>query len=299
MLILAFLIFRSYKQKKKDNILLTEQKQQIETQRDEITDSIKYAKRIQTAILPPGDYINSIMPPRFILFKPKDIVSGDFYWVTEKNGKIIAVAADCTGHGVPGAFMSMLGVTFLNDIVKKEGIVRANEILDNLKGFVIKSLRQTGKEGESKDGMDIALCVLDKKANTIEYSGANNPLYIISDKPVENGDTILESGKFVLTEFKPDKMPIGIHYSEKNMEFTNHVIQLQKGDSIYLFSDGFPDQFGGEKGKKFKYKPFKQLLLDNCCKSMEEQKVILEETFSNWKGDFEQIDDVLVIGMKI
>ncbi|MFW5752308.1 MAG: tetratricopeptide repeat protein, partial [bacterium] len=236
MLILAFVIYRSYKTKQKDNVLLAEQKNEIETQRDEIqaqrdiaerqrdqillqkkeiTDSIMYASRIQRAILPPEEFRNEILPDHFILNKPRDIVSGDFYWMAQKNNKVIVVAADCTGHGVPGAFMSMLGVTLLNEIVSKEDDPRAGILLNQLKQQVIHSLHQTGREGESKDGMDIALIVIDNENNQVEFAGAYNPLYIIRDDE--------------LMEMKADRMPIGIHM-EDDVTFKSSSSEIKKGD---------------------------------------------------------------------
>ncbi len=282
----VIVILRQYQQKKKANIELEKKNQLITQQKQEITDSILYARRIQTAILPPGDYIKNIFPERFILFKPRDIVSGDFYWIKELPGEdiVIVTAADCTGHGVPGAFMSMLGVAFLNEIVNKPDVRSASAILGQLRSHVITSLHQTGRTGEAQDGMDIALCAINFKTNVMEFAGANNPLYLIRNNE--------------LTEIKGDKMPIGIHI-RKNNEFTNHKIQLQKNDCIYIFSDGFPDQFGGPKAKKFKYKPFKELLKEIHTHPMDEQERILNDTFEKWKGDLEQIDDIIIIGIKI
>lgn len=263
---------------------IVEQKEEIEEKNREITDSIHYASRIQAAVLPPGDYINEILPARFILYLPRDIVSGDFYWITKSNGKIITVAADCTGHGVPGAFMSMLGVAFLNEIVSKQSQLRANDLLNELRGHVIKSLRQTGKEGESKDGMDIALCIIDFEKMQLEYAGANNPLFLVRDEKLE--------------VFKPDKMPIGIH-ERANQPFKMHQKILKKGDILYTFSDGFVDQFGGPKGKKYMITRFKELLLQIHQKDLEDQKEILMNTFIEWMGNAPQIDDVLVMGVRI
>jgi serine phosphatase RsbU (regulator of sigma subunit)/tetratricopeptide (TPR) repeat protein len=253
-------------------------------QKKQITDSIEYASRIQTAILPPGDYINKIIPDHFILYKPRDIVSGDFYWITHKDGKIIVAAVDCTGHGVPGAFMSMLGFAFLNEIVNKEKELKANEILNQLRDNVKKSLHQTGKDDEAKDGMDIALCIIDLENLKMQFSGAYNPLYLARNNE--------------LITLKGDRMPIGIYIAEKE-SFTNHETEISKGDTIYIFTDGYTDQFGGPQTQKFKTAPFKNLIESNQDKSMAEQKKILEDNFEKWKGDYDQIDDVLVIGIKI
>jgi serine phosphatase RsbU (regulator of sigma subunit) len=279
-LLISIFIVVLYKQNQRirnANTILAYQKKQI-------TDSIEYASRIQTAILPPGDYINKIIPDHFILYKPRDIVSGDFYWITHKDGKIIVAAVDCTGHGVPGAFMSMLGFAFLNEIVNKEKELKANEILNQLRDNVKKSLHQTGKDGEAKDGMDIALCIIDPENLTMQYSGAYNPLYLVRNKE--------------LITIKADRMPIGIYIAEKE-SFTNHETKIRKGDTIYIFTDGYIDQFGGPQTQKFKTAPFKDLIESNQDKPMAEQKKILEDNFEKWKGDYDQIDDVLVVGIKI
>ncbi len=263
---------------------IREKKEEIEEKNKDIMDSIQYAQRIQEALLTPGDYVEKLFPERFILFMPRDIVSGDYYWMTEKNNKIICVTADCTGHGVPGAFMSMLGMAFLNEIVSKRKSIHANEILNELRSMVISSLRQTGQTGESQDGMDLALYILDQENMKLEFAGANNPLFLYRNKEL-----------FIT---KADKMPIGIS-SMANESFTNHVIDVKKGDLLYTFSDGYPDQFGGPKEKKFMIKNFKQLLSDNLHKPLEEQKKVLEETLNEWMANTEQVDDILVIGVKV
>ncbi len=292
LLIIAGFIFRNLKQKKKRNIELAEKNNLITLQKQEITDSITYASRIQIAVLPPLKLVEELFKEQFILFKPQHIVSGDFFWIKKfNNDKIIAAAADCTGHGVPGAFMSMLGISFLNEIVSKPEIQSASGILNELRQHVIDSLHQTGKEGEQKDGMDISLIIWHKKENYIEFAGANNPLYLVRDKE--------------LIEYKGDKMPIGIHV--RNEGFSHHKIEIKENDCIYMFSDGFADQFGGPKGKKFKYKPFKQLLLNNATKSMTEQKQILDNTIEKWKSyinpennqPYQQIDDIIVLGIRL
>jgi serine phosphatase RsbU (regulator of sigma subunit) len=275
--IFLLVLFRQNKRIRKANKLLAYQKRQI-------TDSIEYASRIQTAILPPGDYISRVIPDHFILYKPRDIVSGDFYWITHKDGKIVVAVVDCTGHGVPGAFMSMLGFAFLNEIVNKEPDLKASNILNELRDYVKESLHQTGKENEAKDGMDIALCVIDPEHNKLQYAGAYNPLYLIRNE------------EFI--SLKADRMPIGIHIVEKE-SFTNHEMDIQKGDIIYIFTDGYIDQFGGPNAGKFKAGPFKDKLVSIKDKSMKEQKEILENEFYNWKGERDQIDDVLVMGIKI
>ncbi len=214
---------------------LTVLNEAINKQKNEILDSITYAKKIQAAMLPPEQYLHEILNDVFILFKPRDIVSGDFFWIKQVNQYVILAAADCTGHGVPGAFMSMLGMSYLNEIVHSREITQANQVLNELRKQIRNSLRQHGQAEESKDGMDMALCVIDEKNNTLQYSGANNPLYLIRDK----------NGAPELTEFKADRMPLG-YYPGRFKTFTNNDIQLEYGDVFYLFSDGFIDQKGGK-----------------------------------------------------
>jgi len=268
----------------KSAIGLVKSLKEIKKQKKEILDNISYAKCIQKAVFPPDEFINEILPQHFILFKPKTIVGGDFYWMAQKNGKTFLAAADCTGHGVSGALLNMIGIVFLNEIISNNIIYNANEILSYLRKDIIKALRQTGKKYETHDGIDIALCILDSGKKTLQYSGANNPLYFIRNDE--------------LAEIKADRMPVGIHV-RMNQKFTNHVIQLEKGDSIYLFSDGYPDQFGGPEGVKFRYKKFKQLLLSIHDKPMKKQKAILDKTMQEWQGNFEQIDDMLILGFRI
>ena len=296
---------------RQQNEQLQQQKEEIITQRDEIEqqkeiavsqrdliaqhtkeieDSIVYAKRIQTAALPENKLIQMIFDEFFILFMPRDIVSGDFYWASQKNGKHIAVAADCTGHGVPGAFMSMLGISFLHKIVNEKGITEANKILNRLRTNVINSLKQT-VEGESKDGMDLTICVIDKKLKTIELAGANNPLYLIRNNE--------------LFEYKVQKMPIAIYDNMK--PFKKQTISYHKNDILYMFSDGYPDQFGGPKGKKFRYSNFKKLLLKNSNLPLSKQKEQLSKTIQKWMSYPDpytneksfQIDDIIVMGIKL
>ncbi len=284
LILLLFLIFRNYKIKQKANIELTKKNKLISKQKEDITDSIKYAKRIQNAVLPQEQNIEDSINDYFILFKPRDIVSGDFYWTTKKDGQVIIAAADCTGHGVPGAFMSMLGISFLNEIVNKYEFSKASDILNILRQHIINTLGQTGKSDEAKDGMDIALCIIDYNKMFLQFAGAYNPLYLI-----RNGELSITKG---------DKMPIGIYITEQK-NFSNHEFSLNKGDTIYLFSDGYADQFGGSKAGKFMTKPFKKLLLEIQNETMKRQKEILNETIEKWKGNLDQIDDILVIGIKI
>lgn len=277
-------VFRSYQQKKKDNVLLAHQKEEIEKQKEEITDSIKYAKRIQNAILPSLEYAKEILPEHFILFRPRDIVSGDYYWMHRTGNILIVAAADCTGHGVPGAFMSMLGVSFLNEIVHKENLLQPHLILNKLRESVKRTLGQTGKEGEAKDGMDIAMVVVNFDTMMLQYAGAYNPLYLY-----RNGELI---------ETKADKMPIGIYIKEKE-SFTNNEMPVQKGDTFYVFSDGYHDQFGGKDGGKYKSIPFKNYLGSIQSYNMAEQRELLNTNIDNWKGNLDQTDDIIVIGVRI
>jgi serine phosphatase RsbU (regulator of sigma subunit) len=281
------------------NVELKKAYEEIEEKNKNILDSINYAKRIQEAILPSEEEFKTILPGSFVLYKPKDVVSGDFYWISKKGNKIFFAAVDCTGHGVPGALMSMIGNTLLNEIVDEKGITKPSFILDMLTESVIKSLKQTGAEGENKDGMDIAICVLEN--NKLEFAGANNPLWIVKGSAfgVQSSKSTLnpEPGTLNLLEIKGDKQPVGISISDAK-PFTNHTVDLNPGDRVYIFTDGYADQFGGAKGKKFKYKQLQEKLLSTAARSMKEQKEILDKDFESWKGALEQVDDVLVIGFK-
>ena len=252
------------------NAEVLKQKDIIEQKNQSITDSIQYASRIQTAVLPPVSFLSDWGIDNFILYKPKDIVSGDFYWGVEKDEKIILAAGDCTGHGVPGAFMSMLGHAFLDEIISTREPENAADILNLLRDEIINALKQKGTTGEAHDGMDISLVILDLKAGKLDYAGANNPLYLIRD------------GK--MNQYKADRMPIGIHVTSIT-PFTNQSVEIKKDDHLYLFSDGYADQFGGPNGKKYMYKPFQELLLKHHDKTMELQKEILDNTFGKWKND--------------
>lgn len=256
---------------------------EIELKNKLINHSIRYAESIQNAVLPDMEFMKKEMPEHFVLFKPKDIVSGDFYWVKKISNFLIIAVVDCTGHGVPGAFMSMLGISFLNETVTKTKFDKANEILERLRKMVKVSLNQTGKYSEPRDGMDMALCILDLDNKEMQYAGAYNPLYLIRD-----GELI---------EYQADRQPVAIHCVEK--EFTNHVIKLQEGDTFYIFSDGFYDQLGGTKYKKFLSKNFKTLLLEINKKSMDQQKDLLDKTLKEWMKNYEQIDDILVMGIRM
>ena len=277
---LVYFIWRNYRNKKRANILLQAQRDQIAYQKKHITDSIEYAKMIQTAILPSMELFTHQLE-HFVLFKPRDIVSGDFYWAREIDGKYLIVTADCTGHGVPGAFMSMLGISLLNEIIISKEIIRPDLILNKLRDKIIEALKQ---EAGSiiKDGMDMTICLFDRRTHQLQFSGANNPLYLVSEG--------------LLTQIKGDKMPVAIH--DLMDVFTLHQLKLKQGDSFYTFSDGFADQFGGPKRKKFLAKNFKNLLLSIQDLSMIEQGNRLDEVFTDYRREEEQIDDVVVIGVK-
>lgn len=287
MLFLALFIFRSYQEKKKANMIIAEQKTLVEEKNKDITDSINYARRIQTAILPSEETISSSLSDFFVFYQPKDIVSGDFFWFTEKAGKVFFAVADCTGHGVPGAFMSMIGNDLLTQIIIEKNITQPDLILTNLHDGVRNALKQDSLCADTKDGMDIALVCIDFQNKTLSYAGALRPLWMIP----KNSNAI--------KEFKADKYSIGGSYSSEQRTFTAHNIGFDQGDSIYLSSDGFADQFGGEKGKKFMTKRMKELFLSCYEKPMSEQKVILLDTFNNWKHGRHQVDDVLVAGIKL
>jgi serine phosphatase RsbU (regulator of sigma subunit) len=255
----------------------------LEFQKKEIEDSIRYARRIQSAVIPSENDCIKLLTESFVLFRPLNIVSGDFYWISHIGNKIIFTAADCTGHGVPGAFMSMLGVAFLNEIVNKDKVTSPDVILNLLRKKVIQALQQHGLSGEARDGMDIAIVSINTEEKKLEFAGAYNPLVMI-----RNGEIFETAG---------DKMPIGIY---ENMDpFTCHEITIERGDLFYMSSDGYEDQFGGPDGKKFKAKNFKQLLLEIHKNPMQMQKDILEKNFDDWKGDLDQIDDVVVVGLAI
>lgn len=259
---------------------------ELDEKNKDITASIRYAKRIQDAILPPDEFVKKFLPKTFVLFKPKDIVSGDFYWLDDKKDQVLFAAVDCTGHGVPGAFMSIVGHSKLDQIVGEQGLTKPSDILNELNKNVSATLRQSYLEDNSiRDGMDIALCSFNRKTNVMEYAGAFNPMWLIR--------------KGELIEYKADKFPIGNLKPGENKKFTNHSIPLEVGDTLYIFSDGFADQFGGPNGKKLKYSTFKQLLLDNQHLSMEEQGELLNKTIEEWRGTLEQVDDILVIGTRL
>ncbi len=288
-LILVILIirFRESQLRREKRILeekVRERTKEIQAQKEEITSSIEYASRIQMAMLPIKDLFKNNFADHFIFFRPRDIVSGDFYWIAENEKQIFFTVADCTGHGVPGAFMSTLGISTLNEIITNKNDLNAGIILNLLRDKIKFSLHQTGKEGEAADGMDISFCILHKNRKKLEYAGAYNPLIV-----VQNGE---------LKEYKGDRMPIGIYYGEKD-SFTNKEIKVSKGDAIYIFSDGFCDQFGGPEGGKYRIATLKKLLSGINPRPMDEQREIIESEFQQWKGSSDQLDDVTILGIRI
>ena len=281
MLALAFFIFIGYQQKQKSNIIITQQKELVEEKNKEILDSINYAKRLQEAILPPVSLIKKSFPDSFLLYQPKDIVAGDFYWMEKSGDNILIAAADCTGHGVPGALVSIVCSNALNRTVKEFHIIEPGKILNKVRELVLETFEKS--ESNVQDGMDISLCCINKETNDLKWSGAYNSLWYI-----KGGE---------MKEVIADKQPIG--KQDRTQPFNTHNLHLQKGDALYLFTDGYADQFGGPKGKKFKYKQLQDILLANATKSMEEQKTILEGHLEDWKGDLEQVDDILIMGIRV
>ncbi len=296
-IILLIYILSQYRTKslRKANLILTEKEiasKEVERQRRElsiknksITSSIQYARKIQEALLPSDQLFKKLLPDSFILFKPKDIVSGDFYWITERNNKVFVSAVDCTGHGVPGAFMSLIGFDILGNIIKVQGVEKPSEILNILSMGIENTFHREEEDYLLKDGMDLSFCVIDCEKRQLEYAGAFNPLYLIRDNK--------------LIETRADRFSIGLkHELHEQNQFTNHSISLEKGDMIYLFSDGYPDQFGGPNGKKFMYRRFRHMLLTIHKLPLQEQKDLLEESIEAWKGKNDQVDDMLVIGIR-
>ncbi len=321
-LVLAGLAFKGYRDKQQANKFISEQKEEVEKQRDlaerqkelveeknqEITDSINYAQRLQQAILPSPAHIKKHLPDSFILYKPKDIVAGDFYWIEELNGKVYFAAADCTGHGVPGAMVSVVCSNALNKSLMELHKHEPNEILESTRELVVETFSKSGDD--VKDGMDISLAVWDKKTNELTWSGANNPLWIIRETenktPFElNNDRfkvrLNDQENLELLEVKADKQPVG--KDDRNAPFTKQTVQLIQGDTVYLFSDGVQDQFGGTdragKGKKFKVSSMRQLFFANFDKAMADQSKIIEKAFLDWMGNFEQLDDVCIVAVKV
>ncbi|HEY0031480.1 MAG TPA: tetratricopeptide repeat protein [Bacteroidia bacterium] len=280
-LLFAVFVFNRLRITRKQKNIIEEQKGIVDQKQGEILDSINYAKRLQDAILPRQNLVKEHFKESFILYKPKDIVAGDFYWLEQKNNMLFFAVADCTGHGVPGAMVSVVCSNALNRAVLEFGITEPGKILDKTRELVSDTFSKS--DTDVKDGMDISLICINKETNVIKWAGANNPLWYLQNKEMR--------------ELKADKQSIG--KTENALPFTTHTIAINKGDSLFLFTDGFADQFGGEKGKKLKYKPMKELLLNISALSMEEQSIKLESAFDNWKLDLEQVDDVCIIGIRI
>ena len=270
---------RAEEKLRKQHLLVLEQAKAI-------TDSITYARRIQKAVLPSPPYIANILSDYFSIYKPKDIIGGDFYWVREVEGFKIVIVADATGHGVPGALMSMLGVTLLNEQFRTFGIRQPGVILGHLRSKVKEILAQEGSVNDQKDGMDMAIAIIDQEKKELQFAGAGRPLYLIR-----------KNEGYELSVIKGDKQPIGVYWEE--IPFTNHLIKFREQDTLYLFSDGFVDQYGGKKRKKFKNPNFKKLLLSVQTESMQHQKKLILEAFDTWRGSHEQIDDVCVFGIRL
>jgi phosphoserine phosphatase RsbU/P len=271
-------------------IEIQNQKDRLEVKNRETTDSINYAKNIQDALLPTEEDFKSYFKESFVFFKPKDIVSGDFYWIYEKDNLVFYATADCTGHGVPGGFMTMLGLSFLDDIIEGQKVQDPALALDLMRDKIISALNQTGNFGESKDGMDITICCIDKIKMELNFASANNDLYIVKNN-------LSGSNSNNLFEYKANRQPVGFYHLNK--PFSKQTILLEEGDCIYTFTDGYADQFGGPKSKKFRYKQFQEILSNNSHLNFNTQKNILSTTLDNWKNDLEQIDDILVIGVKV
>ncbi|MBK6835199.1 MAG: SpoIIE family protein phosphatase [Bacteroidetes bacterium] len=292
---LSVIIFRSLRLNQKKNKIITEQnevvihqKHLVEEKHKEITDSINYAERIQRSFLATKEHLNANLNEYFILFKPKDVVSGDFYWsATLNNGLFALVTADSTGHGVPGAIMSLLNIGGIEKAI--ETYTSPADILNSTRKTIIERLKKDGSPEGGKDGMDASLCVYDFKNKKLTIAAANNPVWIIRNSGTEALEVI---------EIKPDKMPIGKH-DKDTISFTQQEINLQSGDVIYTITDGFPDQFGGPNGKKFMSKNLRELLAANAHLRMTQQKQLLEETFASWVGNMEQVDDVTLIGIRV
>lgn len=293
---------RAEEQMRKQHQLVLEQKKAI-------TDSISYARRIQKAVLPSPTYINNILSDYFTIYQPKDVIGGDFYWVREIEGYSVIIVADCTGHGVPGALMSMLGVTLLNEQFRTFGIRQPGVILGHLRSKVKEILAQEGAVSDQKDGMDMAIAIIDHKNNELQFGGANIPLLLVRKKDPEKTEDAwedktedgafrlnLENDDFCLYRLRPDKQPIGVYWEEE--DFTTHLLKLQAGDSLYMFTDGIADQYGGKNRKKYKSRRLKKLLLSIQAESMEGQGALIETAYECWRGTNEQIDDVCMIGVR-
>ena len=272
------------REKELSAIEVARQREELSIKNKNITDSIRYAKKIQEAILPSDEYFKNLMPESFVLLQPKDIVSGDFYWISEAQGKVFVVSADCTGHGVPGALMSMIGFEMLGKVIHDKGISHPSEILAVLSSGIETAFSRHVRDPLLKEGMDIGLLMVDKKNKKAEFAGAFSTLYLVRDNR--------------LTEVKGNRMTVGVRGSGPDNEFVNHFIELEDKDRMYLFTDGYPDQFGGPKGKKFMYRRFKHLLLTIHESPMKQQMKFLQETLKLWMGETGQVDDIQIIGIQ-
>ncbi len=250
----------------------------------QLKESLIYASRIQQAMFPTLEVLNSWIPEHFIFYRPREVVSGDFYYVSKRNENLFVAVADCTGHGVPGAFMSILGITCLNEIIMHGTYLHAGSVLNQMREHVMEALCQTGQDSDQLDGIDIALCMIDLKKGILNFAGAFNPVYIVRNKS--------------FFEIAGDMMPVGIG-AEEELSFSNHQYELDANDTLYLFSDGFVDQFGGAAGKKFKYESFRKLLVEISQLPLHQQEKSIRQTFDNWKGNHPQVDDVLVFGFRL
>jgi serine phosphatase RsbU (regulator of sigma subunit) len=283
-IIIAIVAIKLLSLNKKTNKILKQKNEVIEEKNKNITDSINYAKRLQNAILPSNEIVSSTLSEHFLLYQPKDIVSGDFYWVSDHGNKFMVAAIDCTGHGVPGALMSIVGYNAIAQTVNELNITKPDQVLISMNSIIKKILHQDAKS-DIRDGMDMALCTFDRVTNVLEYSGANNPIYIVSDR------------KMIVV--KATKLTVGSIQEEVNYLPENHIIPLKKGDCFYIFSDGYADQFGGKDNKKFKTSRLQELLLAINDQPMPVQQKRIQDAFSEWKGNNEQVDDVLVIGIRV
>ena len=282
--------------------IVEERTADLKQKEQEITDSIRYALRIQLSIIPTAERVKALLPESMVFYKPKDIVSGDFYWVEEINDEVLFSAVDCTGHGVPGAMMSVIGLKSLTQAVQDKKLSQPADVLQYLDIAVNDTLRQSSDINAVKDGMDLALCNINFKTLLLQYAGAFNPVCIIR-KNISNTYQPKNSREVFygtdLLEIKSDKFPIGSNADGVADTFTNHSFQLQKDDCVYIYTDGYADQFGGPKGKKFKYNQLKDVLVANAHLPISQHFAVLDQAFTQWKGSHEQVDDVLVIGIKI
>ncbi len=275
----------SSKELNSTNKLLLELNRQVKTKNEEILDSISYARMIQQALLPPQALLQKHLKEYFIYYRPRDIVSGDFYWLKKKGKALYFAAADCTGHGVPGAFMSIVGLNLLERAVEANEMVTPADMLDFVREAIKISLQQQDKNAQVSDGMDIALCLWEEEQNRLTFAGVENDLYLVRNRE--------------LIEYTADRYPIGSIFDFSAPPYTNHTIELQPGDKLYLFSDGYKDQFGGSKGKKFMSLRFKQLLIDIQTAPLSEQQKLLASHLEDWKGAYEQVDDILIMGIQL